>query len=177
MVGIQSYDTGLANLHAHLSAIAYDSATNIDGWKCGECSNFAVKSQKTFFSSSANIQGYGFLDVKNNAVTIAFRGSVDIKNWIYNLNTAIVNYPGCSGCQVHQGFYSAYTGVAPLVRAMVNSLLSTYKGAKLVITGHSLGGAMAILCALDMKSLHGKVDYVYTYGQPRVGNQNFANFL
>jgi predicted lipase len=175
-VSIHSYSTAIANELAHISAIAYESQANIDGWKCSECSKFTVKSQKSFFSSVANIQGYGFYDVKNNAVTISFRGSADIKNWIYNLNTVIVNYPGCSGCQVHQGFYSAYTGVAPLVRTMVSSLLSLYRGAKLVITGHSLGGAMAVLCSLDMKEIHGKVDYVYTYGQPRVGNQNFANF-
>jgi predicted lipase len=35
---------------------------------------------------------------------------------------------------------------------------------------------MAVLCALEMKEVHGKVDYVYTYGQPRVGNSNFASF-
>lgn len=36
---------------------------------------------------------------------------------------------------------------------------------------------MAVLCALDLKELHGKIDYLYTFGQPRVGNQKFANFL
>lgn len=35
---------------------------------------------------------------------------------------------------------------------------------------------MAIHTALDMKSIHGHVEYVYTYGQPRVGNQAFATF-
>ena len=78
---------------------------------------------------------------------------------------------------MHRGFYNAYSGVASLVRAEVSRLMSLFKGAKLVITGHSLGGALAALCSLDMKSLHGKVDYVYTFGQPRVGNQNFANFI
>lgn len=35
---------------------------------------------------------------------------------------------------------------------------------------------MAIHTALDMKKLHGSVAYVYTFGQPRVGNQAFASF-
>jgi predicted lipase len=77
---------------------------------------------------------------------------------------------------VHSGFYVAYKGVSSLVRTEVDRLLGLYKTAKLVITGHSLGGAMAVLCALEMKEVHGKVDYVYTYGQPRVGNSNFASF-
>lgn len=52
---------------------------------------------------------------------------------------------------MHQGFYSAYKGVAPLVRSVVERLLSQYRDAKVIITGHSLGGAMAALCALDLK--------------------------
>jgi triacylglycerol lipase len=56
-------------------------------------------------------------------------------------------------------------------------LRSAYQGAKFFITGHSLGGAMSIFCTLDMKSNGIDVDGVYNYGQPRLGNQNFANFL
>lgn len=75
------------------------------------------------------------------------------------------------------GFYNAYKGVAPLVRSVVDKLRALHRDAKLIVTGHSLGGAMAVLCALDLKELHGKIDYLYTFGQPRVGNQKFANFL
>ncbi len=106
---------------------------------------------QSFFSSTANIQGYGLYYPKYNAVVVAFRGSVDTKNWLYNLNTVVTGYPGCTGCQVHLGFYNAYKGVAPLVRQTVERLLGLHRGAKLIITGHSLGGAMAVLCALDLK--------------------------
>lgn len=108
---------------------------------------------------------------------MAFRGSVDFTNWLYNLDTFTTSYPSCSGCNVHVGFYNAYKGVAPLVRNVVQKLLGLYRDAKLVITGHSLGGAMGVLCALDLKDIHGRVDELYTFGQPRVGNQNFANYL
>ena len=42
------------------------------------------------------------------------------------------------------------------------------------VTGHSLGGAMATLCALEMK-LQLRIDpHVYLYGCPRVGAHGFA---
>lgn len=46
-----------------------------------------------------------------------------------------------------------------------------------MVTGHSLGGAMAILCAADLKNLFGNVDSTYTFGQPRVGNPAFASWF
>ena len=36
---------------------------------------------------------------------------------------------------------------------------------------------MATLAALEIKKASGDVSALYTYGQPRVGNQAFANFV
>jgi len=48
------------------------------------------------------------------------------------------------------------------------------------VTGHSLGAAVAVHCAAELgassHSLGYPIDGVYTYGQPRVGNQAFADF-
>ena len=49
-----------------------------------------------------------------------------------------------------------------------------------MITGHSLGGALAVHCAIDVlaKNLkEGEDMKVYTYGQPRIGNYKFEDFL
>jgi predicted lipase len=40
----------------------------------------------------------------------------------------------------------------------------------MIVNGHSLGGALAILAAVDIKLHFGRVNSVYTFGQPRVGN-------
>jgi predicted lipase len=48
------------------------------------------------------------------------------------------------------------------------------------VTGHSLGGALATLCAYELcnrapsKRAHYSVT-MYTYGAPRVGNKTFAD--
>lgn len=44
-----------------------------------------------------------------------------------------------------------------------------------MVTGHSLGGSLAILAAADLAKSH-KIDQVYTFGQPRVGNAAFATY-
>ena len=46
-----------------------------------------------------------------------------------------------------------------------------------MVTGHSLGGALAAFASVDIHKNIGVVNKVYTYGQPRIGNQNMATFM
>lgn len=46
-----------------------------------------------------------------------------------------------------------------------------------MVTGHSLGGALAILATADLQKIFGPIDFTYTFGQPRVGNQAFADWF
>ena len=47
------------------------------------------------------------------------------------------------------------------------------------MTGHSLGGALAVFAALDIKTSFKSAGEVtlYTYGQPRVGNEAFSDYI
>lgn len=67
--------------------------------------------------------------------------------------------------------------IAHEVKAQVQLILSKYRDAQIHVTGHSLGGALAVVAALDIKATFGRVEQLYTYGQPRVGNQHFADYL
>lgn len=105
---------------------------------------------------------------------MGFRGTVDIQNWIANLDAQQVKYPGCSGCMIHEGFYNAFQSVEGYVRKQVQALTALYRGSKIYVTGFSLGGALATIAALDIKDVFGNVDQFYSFGQPRVGNEAFA---
>ncbi len=80
--------------------------------------------------------------------------------------------------EVHDGFYSALRkvwGVAlPKGEVLPKRLVN--RGNKTIwITGHSLGGALAELCAAQAMFVSKiPVQGVYTFGQPRVGNKDFA---
>ena len=49
-----------------------------------------------------------------------------------------------------------------------------YAGAKVMVTGHSLGAAIATHCAVDLFMNVGIKDFeLYTFGSPRVGDDAF----
>lgn len=69
-----------------------------------------------------------------------------------------MNFPACKGCLIHQGFYNAFQSVEGYMRSEVQKLLAQFRGAKIFVTGHSLGGALATVAALDIKEIFTQVD-------------------
>ena len=96
----------------------------------------------------------GFLaaDTTQQQIILSFRGSRTTSNWIANLDTELTSSTLCSGCEVHQGFWLDYQTVAATLKAQIDAALNTYPGYSLVVTGHSLGGALAMLAGLDLNS-------------------------
>ncbi|KAJ2845126.1 hypothetical protein IWW36_004915 [Coemansia brasiliensis] len=114
-------------------------------------------------------------------IVVAFRGSADAEDWIQDSEFAFDPWPPhLQGSMVHHGFLSAYQSVAPNVTNIVTQLTARYPSYKVVFTGHSLGGAETVLCAIDMLSQHPELKrrmYIYTYGMPRIGNDVWASSI
>jgi predicted lipase len=130
------------------------------------------------YNWSDDTEGFiGYLP-SDNSIYVAFRGSEDLRNWFTNLSIdkeKYTSFPDCD-CQVHSGFYSAEQKVLPDVLAEVARLKNLYPSASVKTTGHSLGAAMALLTGLDLIKAGYKVG-MYNFGQPRVGNQKFSNYV
>lgn len=98
------------------------------------------------------------------------------RDWANNINTVLTPYPNCSDCEVHAGFYRAEQAFVNNLKMEVSSLLSKFPSYSIVVTGHSLGAAMATLTALDLSSITANSVTLINFGSPRVGNEAFAAF-
>jgi hypothetical protein len=137
--------------------------------------------------SADNTQAY--LATNDNHVVVAFRGSQDptsidgLKDWLLTnaLNLLIVPEGKLStefvaagvGAKWHQGFVSAITEIWDGLHPQVEAELKA-KDRPLWVTGHSLGGALALLGAWLFKRKFLSVHQVYTFGAPMVGNKVVA---
>jgi len=119
---------------------------------------------------------------------LAFRGTepANVISWL--TDTDVEQRPFGKGA-VHQGFYANLEAVWEEIGAQLEraTTLSTHPRAnrrvraplrRLFVTGHSLGGAMAVLTAARLArddNFRDLVHGVYTFGQPAVGNRAFAD--
>lgn len=131
----------------------------------------------------------------SGAIIIAFRGSYSITNAIVDLSTVPQKYvpypptdgdehaPGepehaCTNCTVHMGFLMSWQLARQTVLPEVKRLHEKYPSYPIHVIGHSLGGAVGALAALEMKIILGwKNIIVTTFGEPRVGNEGFVKYL
>ena len=82
----------------------------------------------------------------------------------------MIDYPKCKSCQIHIGFYLAYESIRSELFADVDTLLSKYPTAIIFVTGHSLGGVLASVSALELQLKYNKVSGLYALGCPRLGD-------
>ena len=115
---------------------------------------------------------------------VAFRGTVSEVNWLSDFDVIMIPWEEQGvGIKVHRGFLNDYLSLAQKLRADLKSALKQYKidnRWRFVMTGHSLGGALALIATLDIfksvfqgdasTSLRRPAFRLVTYGQPRVGN-------
>jgi hypothetical protein len=84
----------------------------------------------------------------------------------------------CSGgCKVHAGTVLAWASVEEEIVSALRRELSKTPGYKLVLTGHSLGGAIVTLGYASLKSQGFQNVRAYTYGAFRVGNKAAASHI
>lgn len=164
--------TGYSLAHARCLAYAADLAyrdedrvrATANGWGFDRVMSFRVPHTPPF--PLQDTQAY--IAANDDMIVVAFRGTQpeELRDWLSDANTLLAPYAAGTG-MIHSGFYRALEVVHP---AMLRTLEEWRdNGQSLWFTGHSLGGALAMLAAArtyfeDPTLL---ADGVYTFGQPR----------
>lgn len=108
-------------------------------------------------------QMMGLACVYEGRAWIALRGTDEFDDW--TLNVLFLPF-------THPGFRAAWGMLEAETRAYAKEIAKAAEG--LVVTGHSLGGAMAFLAAADFSADGLPIEAVVTFGAPRVGSPIFA---
>ena len=116
-------------------------------------------------------------------VVIAIRGTEGIQEWVHDAEFLLVTCPFLPGAgHTEDGFTAVYMSMTttldpqcPRVTQSLPALNFPRPVTSLTICGHSLGGALATLLALDVAAnTPFKKPAVFTYASPRTGGPNFA---
>lgn len=113
------------------------------------------------------------IDCADGSVMVAIRGTKSIRDILTDVSAW---RESIEGCDVHKGFYTSATGIRGLITQTIDGLQNRWLGSRrpIFVTGHSLGGAQAVIIAYQLRCLGYQVANVYTFGQPRTGNRAWA---
>lgn len=148
---------------ALFAAAAYQSEAEVDDLVT------AKNHDLSFYHTLADTQMSFYLATSDASETqvIAVRGTSNVENAMIDIALKLL-VDEKTGSRLHEGFaYAAkqiYTELKPLLRTEY----------KIHTTGHSLGGAVALILAMYLDADNYNVEQVVTFGQPKVTNVSGA---
>lgn len=163
-----------ASVCAHISKFAYDG----DADPLPKVLQHAGYTKGPSFGDPGTETQGRFLEHDTHRV-LSFRGTeiselgdiqTDLKKDLVKFPTALLDV---GDVKVHEGFA---TGLASVWQQIRDYLHAAERPKPLLITGHSLGGGLAVLAAFALRrqAQPFPVQGVYTFGQPRTGDAAFA---
>jgi len=134
----------------------------------------------------SNLVSIGLISQADGAgdVVIAIRGTEGIKEWVTDAEFLLVTCPFLAGAgRTEDGFTAMYKSLgtsaaagSPSVVGALATLPFQQPVSSMTICGHSLGGALATLLALDVAAnTTFNNPTVFTYASPRTGDPAFAS--
>ncbi|GAM23672.1 hypothetical protein SAMD00019534_068470 [Acytostelium subglobosum LB1] len=161
---------------------AYCDYPTLVSWNCEYCNTDKNlgKIVPKYYAIKTTSNGFALVAQRDNTIIVSFRGTqpTNLDNLFTDLKMIMVPFNDTKpDVKVHSGFLKLYLDLKPQVESAIRSLMEACPHCDhLEVTGHSLGGSLATLMVYDLyPSVFNKKLSFYTFGSPRVGNQEFVN--
>lgn len=116
----------------------------------------------------------GFVATAGNTIYVVFRGTKTIFEWITNATFLQEDYDFVNDSgKTYRGFTHVYQTINDAIVTTVNDLINSGIYSTLYVTGHSLGGALAVLAAPELRDRTSLEPIMYNFAAPRVGDPLF----
>lgn len=187
---INTYKTKLALSLAKASQLVYQDVRYIA--KIVHLWDIDIRNDFRFFNAHDR-DTQAFIFRTDDCMVLSFRGTQEIRDWMTNLDMKLRNFTIRRGGKtmlssykgrVHTGFFLGWAEIERDVLAQIErwKMKDSTNGISrplppLLITGHSLGGALATMAAASLHENGIQVAGLYTFGQPRVGDLSFSRQL
>lgn len=162
---------------AKLCHLVYEPDLEVNHKKISDLvSGIDVDKQFKYFDK-VGFDTQAFVLQSGDAVFVVFQGTQTKLDWLANL---IVRFKRKAEFgSYHTGFITVSELSFPSVGKHLISVIKENPNRKVVLTGHSLGGAMATMYAHILKQKYPSVsiESLITFGQPRCGNFKFTEYL
>ncbi|KAN0132755.1 alpha/beta-hydrolase [Lactarius tabidus] len=154
----------------HFASTAYCNPSTTINWNCG---GFLYAGYVGFSPSQDTV----IVAHQGTDTSEFFADLTDADFFLESLDPSL--FPGIpASVEVHNGFASEQASTAPTILSYVKQALTAHGASSVTIVGHSLGAALALIDGVYLRlQLPSATVRVVGYGMPRVGNQDFANWV
>lgn len=179
--------TTVYQAYAAFASVAYCSPAATLKWTCPGCRiNSGFKTVASGGDGVGVQYWYVGYDTRLKSVVVAHQGT-DPKKIVPLLTDAKIFhktfdpklFPGFgSAIHGHQGFVDEHAKTAAPILAAVQKTMAQFKSTSVLLTGHSLGAALATIEGVYLPlHIKGATFKTVVFSSPRVGNEAFANYV
>lgn len=134
-----------------------------------------------FANADLDTQMTLFRDDSRRELVLAFPGTASLGDIVTDISVGMVPATmkgvNCPACRVHEGVLKSFNAIEPATERVLDTAIAAYPSYSLIITGYSLGAALAKYAYASFQSQGYNISAAYSYGEFRNGNQAWADFV